>query len=393
MLALLAFAFVPAEPARAQLACIPGLALPGCPAPEPPGPGTKPPPQYPEPASACPVERRSGRSGFAGVYADDVFVAGPKYRSCELNDLVRSGVTTIRAQFLWNYVERPHKPGVFDWGFYDLYVAALARHGIRFLPIVLTPPKHRSTAPEGHPRAPFFKPTSNAELAAFVAAGARRYGPAGEFWSKHPDVPYLPVRMWQVWNEPNIPIFWPTGPRAREYVEMLAEVSRAVRAVDPKAEIVSAGIPDSRLGIPMLRYVRQMMRAGARRHMNTLALNPYSRNTKGVIRQMEAARRLLNRMRGRRIALRITEAGWASAGPRHAFNRGPVGQARRLKVMFRELYKRRRALRLKGVIWFNWKDTPPYREDFWGLHTGLKELDGTPKPGYFAFRSAVKRMR
>jgi hypothetical protein len=393
LLALFALCVLPAAPAQAQLACIPGIVLPGCPTPEPPEPETKPPPQYPEPEAACPVERRTRRAFFAGVYADDVFVGGPRYRDCELNDQVRAGVTTIRAQFLWNHVERERNPGVFDWRFYDAYVGALARHGIRFLPLVLTPPKHRSTAPPGHPREPFFKPKSNAELAGFVAAGVRRYGPRGEFWTSHPDVPYLPVRMWQVWNEPNIPIFWPTGPSAREYVQMLAEVARAVRAVDPNAEIVSAGIPDSRLGIPMLRYVRQMMRAGARRHMNTLALNPYSRNTKGVTAQLVAARRLLDRMGGRRIALRVTEAGWASGGPRHAFNRGPVGQARRLRVMFRELYKRRRALKLRGVIWFNWRDTPPYRADFWGLHTGLKLLDGTPKPAYAAFRSATRRLR
>jgi hypothetical protein len=377
--------------AGAQSLCLPGIALPGCPTPEPPPPGNPPPKEYPEPASACPVQTYPARSSFVGVYADDVFVAGPEYRNCTLSRQATSGVSLIRAQLLWSYVET--SPGKYDWRFYDAYVEALARHNIRFLPMIITPPKFRSTAPEGHPRTPFFKPKSNADLAAFTGAAARRYGPGGEFWPKHPSVPYLPVRSWQVWNEPNISIFWPSGPNAREYVAMLRDVSLSIRTVDPKAEIVSAGIPDSRLGIPLRIYVRQMLRAGARKWMNTLAVNGYSTTSKGVIAHLAGVRRLLDRTRARKVRLWITEVGWASAGPAHPYNKGPVGQARRVKALFSGLQKRRRALKLRGVVYFNWQDTPPYRDDFWGLHLGLEELGGKPKPAYFAFRSAATRLR
>jgi hypothetical protein len=330
-------------------------------------------------------------SVFVGVYADDVFVAGPGYRNCALSRMATSGVSTIRAQLLWSYVEK--KPGEYDWSFYDGYVRDLSRHRIRFLPMVITPPKFRSSAPEGHPRAVFFKPTSNADLANFLAAAARRYGPTGEFWPANPEIPYMPIRSWQIWNEPNIPIFWPSGPSARDYVRMLRASALAIRSVDPKAEIVSAGIPDSRLGIPLRKYVRQMLKAGARKYMNTLAVNGYATTAKGVTRHMLEVRRLLNRTRARRVRMWITEVGWASAGPPHPFNAGPSGQARRVKALYRDLHKRRRALKLRGVVYFNWQDTRPYRDDFWGLHLGLEELGGKPKPAYFAFRSAATRLR
>ena len=44
---------------------------------------------------------------------------------------------------------------------------------------------------------------------------ARRYGPGGSFWDRHPRLPRLPVRAWQVWNEPNLPVFGRRDPTRR----------------------------------------------------------------------------------------------------------------------------------------------------------------------------------
>ena len=30
--------------------------------------------------------------------------------------------------------------------------------------------------------------------------------------------------------------------------------------------------------------------------------------------------------------------------------------------------------------------------DYWGLHTGLLDVAGNPKPGYFAFRDTAQRI-
>jgi len=44
--------------------------------------------------------------------------------------------------------------------------------------------------------------------------------------------------------------------------------------------------------------------------------------------------------------------------------------------------------------YFNWKDAPPYgdRADFWGLHTGLYEMNGAPKPARQAYLSTVRQL-
>ncbi len=45
--------------------------------------------------------------------------------------------------------------------------------------------------------------------AAFCQPSSRRYGPGGTFWQPH--APAEPITGWQIWNEPNVPVFWPAA--------------------------------------------------------------------------------------------------------------------------------------------------------------------------------------
>ena len=49
------------------------------------------------------------------------------------------------------------------------------------------------------------------------------------------------------------------------------------------------------------------------------------------------------------------------------------------------------SLRLRGVVYFGWRDAPPYAGgvDFWGLHTGLLARNGTGKPALSAYYQAA----
>ena len=72
-------------------------------------------------------------------------------------------------------------------------------------------PKFWSTAPPGAPLNHVYPPKSNAAFAAFARAIAARYGNDGSFWRDNPSIPRRPIRVWQVWNEPNAKSFWATG--------------------------------------------------------------------------------------------------------------------------------------------------------------------------------------
>jgi hypothetical protein len=61
---------------------------------------------------------------------------------------------------------------------------------------------------------------------------------------------------------------------------MLRVVGRAIKRVDRRAEIVTAGLPPSKLrsAVPLDGYLRRLYRAGGTRWFHTLAINSYAKN-------------------------------------------------------------------------------------------------------------------
>lgn len=304
--------------------------------------------------------------------------------------MVASGVAIVRSSFLWSQIERA--PGQFDFSFYDRYVEQLARYRIRVLPVLFGSPRHYSSAPSSRypDRA---QPRRQRQFARFAREVVRRWGPGGNFWRRNRGIPRMPIRSWQIWNEPNTSFYWSPRPSARRYAQMLAGASRAIKRVDRRAQIVLGGMPESRFGMPVARYLQQLYRMGARRWFDSVAVHPYAPTAAGGVAIVERTRALMNRNRDRRARIWVTEYGWSSAGPRHRFRAGERGQASRVSRTLSLLWRRRGRLRLRGAIYAFWSDPPPYRSDFWGLHVGLYRRDGTPKPAAAAFRRAALALR
>jgi Glycosyl hydrolase catalytic core len=314
----------------------------------------------------APVAHADLPRSFVGIYDEG---------TVGLADQARLGVGIVRQPFDWARVEDE------GWAPYDDYVTRAATAGVSVLPILI--------------RRPDLPARSNAAYAQFAGDAVRRYGPTGSFWLEHPEVPFLPVHAWQVWNEPNIPNWWRSGPNARRYVAMLRAGSHAIRAADPGAEVVAAGLPNSKLGVPFLTYLDQMYRARARGLFDTLAIHPYSRDVGGVLALVERARVVMNRWHDR-SRLWITEFGWSTGGDASAFRVSARGQADRIAGSLSALIAERRALRLRGFIFFRWQDAPAPPElgrDPWPLHTGLLDVDGSPKRGFWAFAHVVRALR
>jgi hypothetical protein len=332
----------------------------------------------------APVAHAGVPRSFVGIYDE---------QPDGLADQARLGVGIVRQPFDWSRVER--SPGQFDFSAYDGYVAQAATAGVSVLPILARPPEFRSSRPAGSTSRAMFPPSSNAAYAAFVGAAVRRYGPTGSFWREHPSVPFLPIHAWQVWNEPNIPNWWHSGVNAKKYVALLRAGSAAIRAADPGAEVVAAGLPNSNLGVPFLHYLDRMYHAGARGSFDTLAIHPYSRDVQGLLALAERARALMNRWRDR-SRLWITEFGWSTGGDASAFRVSERGQADRIAASLSALIAERRALRLRGFVLFKWKDAvapPELGADPWPLHTGLLTADGAPKRAFWGFGRVVRALR
>jgi hypothetical protein len=341
----------------------------------------------PAAASAAPPR------GFVGLSADDLFGNPGPYRDAALDQQRAARVQTLRVTFSWALTEPA--PGSYDFSHYDRYIIDAARRNITFLPILFNAPTFRAKRPPRGNRV--YPPRDPADMGVWATRLVDRYGPNGSIWRDNPDVTPRPIRSWQIWNEPNLKQYWLPRPNARQYRSLLRTVGRAIKSRDRRAEIVTAGIPDSlqSTAIRLAPYLKALYRGGGSSAFNTLAINSYALNARHLGQIMGRTRKLMNRIGGRRDKTWITEIGWCDGGyrPGHRFCVGKRRQARNISSSIALMKRKRAAWKLRGFVLFSWRDGRPYTDrDFWGNHTGLLTISGSKKPAFNAFVRAVRRL-
>jgi hypothetical protein len=192
-------------------------------------------------ALLAPAVAGAAPRGFFGVMADGPLLgADPRVDLDREVALMRSsGVGGIRLAVYWRDLQ-PAAGGPIDWSGTDRAVVAAARRGLHVLPILVRAPTW-ATGGDGREGA---VPDATA-YGQFCAEAVRRYGPQGSLWREQPGVRKVPIRAWQVWNEPDIGRY--LEPRegetwARTYVPMLRAANRAIKAADRRAKVVAAGL-------------------------------------------------------------------------------------------------------------------------------------------------------
>jgi hypothetical protein len=171
-------------------------------------------------------------------------------------DLMRQGgVDSIRLMAHWGTAEPI--PGQFNWGTLDALVRETTARGIQPLLFFYGPPEWaarqdgRSCTGDA---CAVFAPRSTATRAAyanFARETVKRYGPDGDFWRPPPDsstgppcgctVPQ-PIRVWQVWNEQNSPKYFAPKVNVKSYAKLVRSAGKAIKSVDPKAEVMLGGM-------------------------------------------------------------------------------------------------------------------------------------------------------
>ncbi|MGD8996560.1 MAG: hypothetical protein PVH80_00500, partial [Anaerolineae bacterium] len=173
-----------------------------------------------------------------------------------LNRIADSGFVWVRQEFYWSRVRREGPSRAFDWTDPDRIIGALERR-----------PQLRLVAVLGDD--PPVPPDDPERFAGFAASFAERYG-------------HL-VDTYQVWDEPNLAANWAGAVSPPAYADLLARTARAIRAVDPDARIVLAGLaPTTEINAQNLsdvRYLEQLYQAGAAPTFDIVAGKPYGFDT------------------------------------------------------------------------------------------------------------------
>ncbi len=297
----------------------------------------------------------------------------------EINRMGDGHLGTLRINFYWGAVQ-PSGPQGYDWSHYDQVIGDAAANGIRVLPTVYGSPPWVARRPNLPPLGAHL-----GDFRRFVEAAAGRYGHDGTFWQQHPAIPRLEVDWWQLWNEVNSPSFWTRKPNPKQYVRLLRKFHAGIRAGDPQAQIVLAGLfptPQVKHGMTGDRFLQGVYRNRAKPLFDATALHPYSTTPKQALARVRDMRRTMARYRDRKARLWLTEIGWATAGPKTALTVSAKRQAAYLRRTYRLMADERKRYRIPGVIWYSWRDVPG---GIWFQHTGLFTSGLRPKPAWNAF--------
>lgn len=281
----------------------------------------------------------------------------------------------------------------------DRFILDAAKHKISIMPMLFDGARLNDS--HGPDRG--FTPPP--DLSTFTSAAqtlVERYGPKGTLWTgPNRKLRKYAVRNWQIWNEPNLPVYWQPKPDPKAYMQMVKATGAAIRHVDKGAQILSAGIPNSVLSKPRnyKQYLTAFLKDGGWRYVNAVGVHAYAPTTKAFQKVLTTYRKLLNAHHGRKLKLWITEVGWADKAPNKSkFVVGSKGQANRIRGAWKLLHKIWPKDKIAGVMYFEWKDLrgatkndPNARN--WGYHTGLLRTNGKRKPAYKAFTQAVKALK
>jgi len=364
------------------------------PAPEPQ------PAEEPEEEPAVPVvpdQRANLNYNYGIAMAETLSVVSQTELQKRLDDVVELGVGWIRVDLAWSTIQWRDKD-TYYWDAFDRIVAEANERGIRVLPILTYTPGWARPSDCTHTKK--CGPRDPDEFAVFARKAAERYAPQG-------------IDTWEIWNEPNMGIFWAPHADPARYTELLQAAYTAIKSVDSDAFVVSAGLaPVATRGANMTarEFVEAMYVYGAKNYFDALGFHPYTYpvlptdyNDQNAWSQMEetkwSLRGIMKYNGDGDKDIWLTEVGAPTGGPgaranSNDFSRWNVPdhvtesyQAELLESAVRE----NETVDWTGpFFWYSYQDlgtNTSDRENFFGI----RRYDGSAKPAYTTYQELLVR--
>jgi hypothetical protein len=335
-------------------------------------------------------------AGFIGINADGPIFDDPAVNpATELGRMKAMDLRQVRTVFDWASAQ-PTGPQSTDLTRLDRIVGAFSARRMSLLPVVIHAPDWATSGTS--PRTYGDPPADPATYAAFLTVLVQRYGPAGSFWAQNPTVPRMPIRSWQLWNEPNLPRFWNRQQFAPSYAALVKASDAALAKADPKAKVILGGITNG-VGSPSWVALEQLYKAGIRGHFDMLAVHPYTGTAAKVIETVRRVRAVARKHGDGRIPTVLTELSWSSGGGKGngvTWDTTESNQATKLSIVFGQIAKYRVSMRLTAAYWYTWLSPQPSDDSGWEYYAGLNKMrDGKviAKPALKALRSSILRLQ
>ncbi len=319
--------------------------------------------------------------GFIGI-SPQGSTEGADYELMQL-----AGIESVRLPLDWASVEPVASAGYEpDWSGFDRQVAGAAEHGMTVFPFLWGTPDWVAPYPGAEPVESGWQRWA---WSRFLRAAVERYGPRGEFWAENPDLPRLPIRRWEIWNEENIVTF-SHRPSPQRFAELIRISGRILHSVDPGSQVIVGGLfgrplqtpPNVQSGDFLSRLYRSRR---VKPFFDGIALHPYVADAGAMRSEIVNLRRVMQVHHDASTPLYVTELGWGSASFESRWERGPAGQARELDRAFAMLAGNRQRWRIGGVWWFSWTDQAGSCQ--FCDSAGLLTRDREAKPSWYEFNA------
>lgn len=343
--------------------------------------------------------------------AQDASLVSTPYAESAVTGMASLGVTEARFAAPWLMAD-PGTPGTapiaqYDWGsYFDKVAALLARHGLRWFPMLLFPPAAYSGNPDGiggGSPLPQYLP----RFAAFAGAFAARYGRGGSFWAENPDLPALPVTDYEIWNEPNLSGVWSTSQRRapRQYMRMYATARAAIKAVDPEANAVFASMTPSVGARSERLFMRRAVRSRPRQRIDVVGYHPSVIGigrygpVQSVFRLLVPFRKELNRLGLGRVPISVTELAFGSEYSRFPDSSTVLSESERAAALLAVVSRLATGMcgvnRVHLLFWGSDQTVTSEAIDAARYVTSVFAIanpDNTPKPIGVALQTLIKRL-
>lgn len=275
-------------------------------------------------------------------------------------DLIRDGgFNVIRMDLTWGGVER--KKGVYDFEGvgYDALTRGCTKRRIRLMYILDYSNKlyetERSVRTEAGRKA----------FAAFSEAAAKRYKGKGI--------------LWEIWNEPNIKVFWTPQPSVDDYCKLVELTAPLITKADTSGLVVAGATS----GIPFT-WLEDCFKKGLLNWIDVLSVHPYRpQRPETVIKDYARLRGLIKRYAPKSKNIPIISGEWGYSNIN--WDKARLSDEKQAQYLAREflinLYQK-----IPVSIWYDWKNdgaNPNEREH----NFGTVEQDLKPKTAYLAAKT------
>ncbi len=304
----------------------------------------------------------------------------------------------VKQIFAWDLIEP--QPGVWDFQRADEIVDEVEAKGLKLVVRLSDAPdwSHPSVGGEKDKDFHDAPPDDLADFGEYCGAVAARY--QGR------------IAAYQIWNEPNLGREWGNRPPdAAAYVELLRVCSQAIRAADPAAILISAGLAPTGtwtdMATPDDMYFESLYRAGFQQYIDVAGVNAPGYNmppetspdeavARGgqrfqTFRRVEDLRRIMVEQGDAARQMAILEMGWTTdqVNPEYAWF--AVTEQQQADYFVRAYQYAAEHWRpwvgLVSAIYIPDPSWTPAREEYWW---SLFTAEGAMRPAFAALANMAK---